>query len=321
MLLVDQFMHETKREGAGMETNWLQDFLKLAEEGNFSRAAEARNSSQPAFSRRIRALEDWAGTDLIDRSSHRIALTDAGAAFHAVAEDILRRLAQGRDQARQIGGVQAGQLRFAATHALSVTFFPDWLRSFGDQAERGPVSLLADHMAACEQIMLAGGADLLLCHHHPAAPSRLDPGAFRAMALGIDHLVPVCAPLPDGAPRFALPGRADAPLPFLVFDDNSGMGRILTASRVIGGQGAALRPVFRSHLANALLRMARDGDGIAWVALSLCQGDLAAGRLMRAGGTEWDVAMQIHLIRPRSRQSPAVEDFWRRAAQMAGTAA
>lgn len=42
---------------------------------------------------------------------------------------------------------------------------------------------------------------------------------------------------------------------------------------------------------------------------------------MRAGGTEWDVAMQIHLIRPRSRQSPAVEDFWRRAAQMAGTAA
>jgi len=75
-----------------MDTGWLEDFITLAEEGNFSRAAETRNLSQPAFSRRIRALEEWVGTELVDRDTHRIALTEAGEAFRAVAEDVLRRL-------------------------------------------------------------------------------------------------------------------------------------------------------------------------------------------------------------------------------------
>jgi DNA-binding transcriptional LysR family regulator len=44
-----------------MNLSWLHDFLALAETGNFSRAADARHMTQPAFSRRIRALEDWLG--------------------------------------------------------------------------------------------------------------------------------------------------------------------------------------------------------------------------------------------------------------------
>ena len=42
-----------------MELIWLEDYLALAETLNFSKAAEARHVTQPAFSRRIRALEDW----------------------------------------------------------------------------------------------------------------------------------------------------------------------------------------------------------------------------------------------------------------------
>jgi len=52
-----------------MDIMWLEDFIKLADEGNFSRAAEARNLTQPAFSRRIRALEDWVGATLVDRDT------------------------------------------------------------------------------------------------------------------------------------------------------------------------------------------------------------------------------------------------------------
>jgi DNA-binding transcriptional LysR family regulator len=296
-----------------METNWLEDFLKLAEESNFSRAAEARNSSQPAFSRRIRGLEDWVGTRLIDRDTHRIALTEAGETFRAVAEDVLRRLAQGRDQTREIGGAEAGTLRFAATHALSLTFFPDWLRDHGDDTELATISLLADNMQACEKIMLAGKADFLLCHHHPTSHHRLVPGGFCSIRLGEDRLIPVCVAETDGKPRFALPGDAQEPLPYLAYDDRSGMGRILAAAQVISERHAVLRPVFRSHLATALLRMARDGKGIAWAPHSLCAPDLARERLVRAGGENWDVPMEIHLLRPRSRQGLAVESFWSRA--------
>lgn len=294
-----------------MDLTWLEDFLKLAEEGNFSRAAEARNLSQPAFSRRIKGLEDWVGATLIDRDTHRIALTDAGDAFRSVADDVLRRIALGRDEAREIGAGQSGMVRFAATQALAVTFFPTWLRTFEGQSELGTISLIADTMAACERLMLEGRVDFLLCHDHPAAASRLDKALFTSVSLGEDRLVPVCL-ADDGNPRFALPGNPAEPLPYLAFDEQSGMGRILDASGVISGGHAALRTVFRSHLASGLLHMARNGMGITWAPLSLCRDDLEAGTLARGGDPRWDVPIEISLFRPRARRNAAVEDIWKR---------
>ena len=64
---------------------WLEDFVALASTGNFSRAAEERHMTQPAFSRRIRALEEWLGVVLIDRATHPAVLTEAGEWFRSVA--------------------------------------------------------------------------------------------------------------------------------------------------------------------------------------------------------------------------------------------
>jgi DNA-binding transcriptional LysR family regulator len=52
-----------------MELKWLEDFASLARTGSFSRSAEERHVTQPAFSRRIQALETWLGVALIDRST------------------------------------------------------------------------------------------------------------------------------------------------------------------------------------------------------------------------------------------------------------
>ena len=50
-----------------IETKWLYDFLTLEKCRNFSQAAVSRNVSQPAFSRRIRALEQAIGVELFNR--------------------------------------------------------------------------------------------------------------------------------------------------------------------------------------------------------------------------------------------------------------
>lgn len=293
-----------------METQWLDDFLKLAEEENFSRAAEARNSSQPAFSRRIRALEDWVGTQLVDRDTHRIALTEAGAAFKAVAEEISRRLALGRDQAREIGGAATSELRFASTHALAGTFFAPWFREFEREREFGTVTLIADNMVACERYMLEGRADFLLCHDHPAASNRLDPSGFTSAHLGEDILLPVSACDAEGAPIYRIDNEGRASIPYLEFEDRSGMGRILHASKVTNRTSSPLKPVFRSHLASALLSMACDGRGVAWLPLSLVQADLASGKVIAAGDESWNVPIEIRLVRPRARRNAAAETFW-----------
>ena len=84
-----------------METRWLEDFVSLAETRSFSRSAQLRHVTQPAFSRRIQALEAWAGTDLVDRSSYPTRLTPAGEAFLAQALDILAQLQGGAPHAAQ----------------------------------------------------------------------------------------------------------------------------------------------------------------------------------------------------------------------------
>ena len=293
-----------------MDTVWLEDFLALVEHANFSRAAEQRNITQPAFSRRIKLLEEWLDVRLVDRSSHQITLTSGGERFRLVAEDLVRRLLLGQEEVREAARASASTLRFASTHALALTFFPAWLTSLDENRPIETVSLVADHMQACEQIMLRGQANFLLCHHHSAAGTRLDAQAFASVPLGHDALVAVSAATAEGGPRFPLPGAPDQVIPFLAYTDESGMGRILAAARAQHQQPTWLEPVFTSHVATVLKTMARSGRGLAWSPLSLVEADLVQGVLVRAGDPAWDIPMEIRLFRPRSRQSHAAEAFW-----------
>jgi DNA-binding transcriptional LysR family regulator len=291
-----------------MDSDWLDDFLALLDCGGFSRAAEKRAVSQPSFSRRIRSLEDWVGTTLIDRSTHTVRLTPAGERFRTVAEETLRRLQLGREEARAVAKASSETLRFASTHVLSLTFFPAWLRRLESaQPMSATVELTADNMVACERLMVEGRAQFLLCHHHQAATTRLG-SDFRSVRLGGDVLLPVVAP-------GLLAGGDLASAPQLCFTADSGMGRILSAAWATARREPPSQPIFASHLASVLTAMARDGRGIAWTALSLVEDDLEAGRLVRAGAPEDDVPIEIMLWRPKARQAPAAEMLWSRILQ------
>lgn len=284
-----------------MDLAWLEDFLALVECGGFSRAAEKRAVSQPSFSRRIRALEEWIGATLVDRSTHTVRLTAAGESFSLIAEETLRRLQLGREEARSAARQATETLRFASTHVLSLTFFPAWLRALeAAKPMTSRIELTADNMTACERLMVEGRAQFLLCHHHEAAATRLGTD-FRSVVLGADTLLPVAAP------------GVGPEAPQLAFTAESGMGRILAAAWAARGQAPPANPSFASHLASVLTAMARDGRGVAWTALSLVEADLASGRLVRAGKAADEVPIEIRLWRPRLRQPPAAEAFWTRA--------
>jgi len=119
-----------------METKWLEDFVSLAETRSFSRSAQLRHVTQPAFSRRIQSLEAWAGVDLVDRSSYPTTLTPAGKTLYAQALELLQSLQNTRAMLR--GHDAGGQdfIEFAVPHTLAFTFFPSWLASCGRPSGR-----------------------------------------------------------------------------------------------------------------------------------------------------------------------------------------
>ncbi|NBH06364.1 LysR family transcriptional regulator, partial [Amycolatopsis sp. SID8362] len=63
-----------------MELHQLSYFVAVAEEGNFTRAAERLHVAQPGVSAQVRRLERELGQELLDRSGRTVRLTDVGAA-------------------------------------------------------------------------------------------------------------------------------------------------------------------------------------------------------------------------------------------------
>ena len=177
-----------------MDLIWLEDFLAVAEEGGFSRAAERRHVTQPALSRRIKSFEEWLGTPLFERSTHTVTLTPAGESFRPVAEDVIRRVTTGREEALEAARIKAGTIQFVATHALSQTFFPDWIRKVDAARADSAVQLVASNFAGCEKQLIEAQAHFLLTHYHPTLINRLDTDLFQRLELDKDVLIPVSAP-------------------------------------------------------------------------------------------------------------------------------
>ena len=297
-----------------LDLEWLEDFLALAETGNFSRAAEARAIAQPAFSRHIRALEDWVGVELFDRSAHPAALTAAGQRFLPLLETILANLEAARIKARAAHDLAAASLRFAATHVLSLTFFPRWLVGMEARLRLGPIQTMSDSSQACEDLMLQRRVQFVLCHGHEGVPGRLDEAQYPMCRLADDRLLPVSAPQPGGAagqPLHAL-GQS-APVPVLAYSDASGLGRIMRA-RMGGvfaeGTDGPVAVVFTAHHAVLLKTLAQEGRGVAWLPESLIADELRTGTLVAAGGADWNVPVQIRLYRQRAEMSPVAESLW-----------
>jgi acetyl esterase/lipase len=88
----------------GVEVRHLRAFVAVAEELNFSRAAERLYLSQPALSRQIRTLERVVGCELLRRSTHRVELTLAGDALLERARPVLAALDEAVAAAQSVGG-------------------------------------------------------------------------------------------------------------------------------------------------------------------------------------------------------------------------
>ncbi len=299
-----------------LDLDWLEDFLALAESGNFSRAAQARNIAQPAFSRHIKSLEEWVGVDLFDRTSHPVALTAAGIKLRPEIEDALLRLEAARQSARAAHDQAEVSLQFAATHALSLTFFPAWLSGIETKLpvgrKMGPIQMVSDSFAACEDVMLQRRAQFLLCHGHPAVVNRLDDTQFMFVKVGEDRLLPVTAASATGAATHSIHAGTSkaAALPVLTYGQASGIGQIMRSVMKSAFDDGKFTTVFIAHHAVLLKTMALEGRGIAWLPHSLIAADLDAKRLVLAGDETWSVPIEVRLFRPRATLSTAAEALW-----------
>ena len=292
-----------------MDHKWLEDFIALARERSFSRAAELRHVTQPQFSRRVRALELWAGADLVNRAVVPLGLTAAGEEFLPVARRAVASLGDVRNRIHHAqGGLDWATL--ATGRTLSRTHVPSWLarvkRGAGEFRLRILTGSIHEGATALEQ----GAADFLLSFTHPRLPMLLDDQTFEGLTLGTDELVAVSAPRPDGQSLHALPGTAREPVRVLGYAPTLALSQILQDGLSRDSRELFLHTVTESDFAESLHEQALQGVGLAWLPRGLVGDDLRSGRLVAADPQAGAVRFEIRLYRNRSPRNGLVQRIW-----------
>jgi DNA-binding transcriptional LysR family regulator len=194
-----------------VELRHLRYFLAVAEELNFSRAAERMHMAQPPLSAAIRQLERDLEVDLFVRTTREVRLTDAGRAFLAGARRTLADAERAAEDARRAAAGELGKLRIAYSWSTRFDTLPALGRAF--RASHPDVELLAQEMwnARMPPAFGSGSIDiaLSLC---PEIAAELELAPIRTERLVA--LLPEAHPL---ARKDAIPLSALADEEFILF--------------------------------------------------------------------------------------------------------
>lgn len=268
-------------------------FVEVCRFLNFSQAAEALNTTQPAVSLAVKELESHYGVALFERMNRRVYLTPAGEALLATAQDVLRgfqeaeeTLGQGRPLALRVGAnVSFGEAGLAQV--------------LGRFRQEHPQVRLRALVANSDKIQ-----SLL-------AENQLDVGIVDG--LGVSERLRAQPLYQEGLVLAAAPGRFPAPatveelaaLPLLLREPGSGLRS--SVDRVFSQQGLAPQPLLESTSTAALAQAAKAGLGVAILPEALAQ---------RESGLQVGTVPEVRFFRQfacalhrQKAPSPALEAF------------
>jgi DNA-binding transcriptional LysR family regulator len=117
-----------------MDIRQLRYFVAVAEELNFSRAAERLHMSQPPLSQQVKAMEEELGTVLLERTRRKVELTEPGRLFLEHARSMISQMDGAGDAVRRAARGEAGEIRIAFTGSVPMAEpFPRFIQAFRER--------------------------------------------------------------------------------------------------------------------------------------------------------------------------------------------
>jgi DNA-binding transcriptional LysR family regulator len=277
-----------------MDTRLLQDVLVLLEEGSLSAAAERRNLTQPAFSRRIRAFEDWVGIPLLNRTANRIDVHPRLATRSEEIRATIDRIESLRAVLRS-GSPNERDLVFSVQHALAMTVFPKVLESFHLTDQTITARLRTSNREECISLFVRGEADYLLVYEARGLPPLpFDESIGRHIWMR-DTLIPLCG----GHLRYKLgpDNRPNDRFPLITYPAESHFGRLLhrdglETALLADGAHVSVETAFTV----GVRKLVQYGQGVGWLPHSMCQKDLASGAMIDLSDAYGQVPLDVSIF-------------------------
>lgn len=304
-----------------MDVGWIEDLIALEEHGTLARAAAARHVTQPAFSRRIAAIEDWCGAPLVDRSRRplrlraeaRALLPDLRAAasnLHQLRQDLRRSQAEG------------GRIVIAAQHSLAISLMPRIYAHLDRQQPPAMIRLRSLNRSEGLVLLLTGAADVLICHESARHPLALGAVEVERLRIEEDWLVPVTGDA--GFARTvaqALEAGAALELPGVTYPTDAFLGRVLRDECLSHlPRAVTLRPRIETALTPAAARLVQGRALVGWLPLSMIGAELRSGTMHRLPEALGTVRLQVNAVRTRGRGGAGGTRLWAGLAGLIGPA-
>jgi DNA-binding transcriptional LysR family regulator len=245
---------------------WRQ-FVVLAEELHFARAAQRLHITQPPLTMAIQSLERKLGTPLFERTQRSVALTPAGQALLPEVRRLLQAADELPRQAQEAAAGRAGRLRLAFVSSIAYGPLPEWLRSFRLANPDVALTLREATLDVQLDAFASGDIDAGFVLHAPgAAPPGLQ--AWRAL-----HEQLVMA-LPDRHPltaRRSLTFDRLAAEPLVIFPREMAPSLFDAIVGHYRARGATPQIAQEATQLQTIVNLVSAGMGVAWVPASLMQ--------------------------------------------------
>lgn len=288
-----------------MDLRQLEIFVRVAELGSFSRAAEALGLTQPTVSEHIRTLESDLGVRLLDRLGRGAAVTRAGEMLAAYAARMLALAQEARQALDSFQGKMSGTLLVGASTIPGEYVLPPLIGRFKEKFPDIAVTLLIGDSQTVVGWVVEGRAEL------GVVGARLPHRAIEFRELMPDEEVVV---VPAGHPWH---GRAQVTLdelrgePLLIRERGSGTRAALEAALEAAGLGLdAFRIVGEMGSTQAIKQAVKAGVGISVLSRRAVDEECRYGILWCLRVKDLTVARAFHLVTHRDRsRSPLAEAF------------
>ncbi len=279
-----------------MELKWLEDLVVLLEEKSFTRAAIRRHVTQPAFSRRIRLLEDWLGVEIADRSTKPVSILPPGQELEEEVRDLVRRFYALRNMAHTQAESRS-RITFVVQHTLAMSCFPRLIRSIKKFLPDTAYRVNPANNDDCAALFFKD-AEFLLCYETDNRRFDFSHSSINRIDLGKDSLVPAAsARFIDGFAE--IDALFDSNIPLLMYQQGGFLADVLASSCLPAVfRDYRIEVICESAFSASLKEMALADMGVAWLAKGMIENELDAGTLVslesRLGTVELDVVLYFH---------------------------
>ncbi len=291
--------------GTGMfESRLLRQFIVVAEELNFRRAAIRLHMSQPPLSVAIRNLETQIGTSLFDRSKHHVRLTQAGQIFYSDAVRLLQQAQQAVERARRTGQGLEGSLRLSFVPSAALDLLPLIFKKFQRGYPTVQLRLTADNTRRQLQALRNGETDLALVVG--PVPDTRDLTLIDLKAQKFAVAVPAGHAL---ARRERVQLRELAAESFIAFPSSEGAGFATALTQACQSAGFVPRIVQEASQMQAIVTLVAGGLGIALVPESMRRLRMEDVSFVDIADTRGRAGYRLTFARLAANDNPVVDAF------------